>query len=275
MKNKKIILAVSSGLAIIILAAYAFPYLYLVLTSFKPSADVISIPPTFLPKEWSLENYKSIENYPYLPRTFLNSLIIAIFSTILTLIISIPAAYGISRYNTRYGQIFLIIALVARLIPYISVAVPLFLIFKRIGIVGSYPSVIIGHMTVSIPFAIWLLSSFFQGIPSEIEEAARIDGCSRLSALVKVILPIMLGGVGTTAIFSFLASWNDFLFALMLSSPITKTAPIAISEFNSQHGVMWGTMTSLATLFSLPVILISFFFQKNLIAGSTAGAVKG
>ncbi len=275
MKIKKIMLKISICLAIIILIAYVFPYLYLLLTSFKTSSDVISIPPSFFPMKWSLENYKSIGNYPYLPKTFLNSLIMAVFSTFLTLLIAIPAAYGISRYNTRYGQFFLILALIARLIPYISVAVPLFLIFKKMNLVGSYPAVIIGHMTISVPFAIWLLSSFFQGVPVEIEEAARIDGCSRLTALLKVILPIMLGGVGTTAIFSFLASWNDFLFSLMLSSPMTKTAPIAISEFNSQHGVMWGTMTSLATLFSLPVIIVSFFFQKNLIAGSTAGAVKG
>lgn len=275
MKSKNILIGLSLFLALCILIVYVFPYMYLVLTSFKTPSDVISMPPSVFPQKWSVENYKTINNYPYLPKTFFNSLLLAVCSTFLTLCLAVPAAYGITRYNTHYGQIFLMLSLVARLVPYISVAVPLFLIFKKMNLIGTYPAIIIGHMTVSLPFAIWLLSGFFEGIPAELEEAARIDGCSRFSALIKIIIPIAMGGIGTTAIFSFLASWNDFLFSLMLSTTATKTAPIAIAEFNSQHGLAWDTMTSLATLFSLPVIIVSFFMQKHIVAGSTAGAVKG
>ncbi len=275
MKRKHLLNHVWIILSVVIIAIYVFPYLYLVLTSFKTPNDVISTPPTLFPKKFSLENYLTLRNYPYLPKTFLNSLIIATLSTIFSMLIAIPAAYGITRYNTKYGQLFLVGSLFARLIPYISVAIPLFFILKRLSLIDTYPGVIIGHMTVILPFSIWLLSSFFEGIPVELEEAARIDGCTRIGAFVKVIVPVVSGGIGTTAIFGFLASWNDFLFSLMLTSTSTKTVPLAIAEFNSQHGMMWGSMTSLATLFSLPVIIVSFFFQKRLIAGATMGAVKG
>ncbi len=275
MKRKHLLNHVWIILSVVIIAIYVFPYLYLVLTSFKTPNDVISTPPTLFPKKFSLENYLTLRNYPYLPSTFLYSLIIATLSTIFSMLIAIPAAYGITRYNTKYGQLFLVGSLFARLIPYISVAIPLFFILKRLSLIDTYPGVIIGHMTVILPFSIWLLSSFFEGIPVELEEAARIDGCTRIGAFVKVIVPVVSGGIGTTAIFGFLASWNDFLFSLMLTSTSTKTVPLAIAEFNSQHGMMWGSMTSLATLFSLPVIIVSFFFQKRLIAGATMGAVKG
>ena len=275
MKNKKIINVLLATLAIGILAIYVLPYIYLLLTSFKTPDSVLSTPPTFLPTKFSLENYTVIGNYSYLPKTFANSLIIAILSTCLTMVIAIPAAYGITRYETRYGRIFQISTLVARMVPYISVAIPLFFMMKTIHLIDTYLAVVIGHMTVSLPLAIWLLTGFFDDIPAELEEAARIDGCNRLQALVWIILPIKMGGISVTAIFSFLASWNDFLFSLMLTSTSTKTAPIAIAEFNSQYGTAWGTMASLAVLFSLPVILLSFFLQKRVVAGATMGAIKG
>jgi multiple sugar transport system permease protein len=219
--------------------------------------------------------FRQIANYPGIPKTFANSLIIATLSSTLTLIIAVPAAYGITRFSTRYGRAFMVGALIARMIPYISVAVPLFFILKSIKLIDTYIGVAIGHMTISLPLAIWLLSSFFEGIPVELEEAAQVDGCRRFEAFLRVIVPISLGGIAVTAIFSFLASWNDFLYALLLTSTNAKTAPLAIAEFNSQYGTVWGTMTSVATLFSLPVIFVSFFLQRRIVAGATMGAVKG
>lgn len=275
MKTKKIVLFLLAGLAILILAVYVFPYVYLLLTSFKSPETVLSTPPTFLPVKFSLENYAMIGNYSYLPKTFANSLIIAILSTCLTLLIAIPAAYGISRYDTRYGRMFQISTLVARMVPYISIAIPLFFMMKSLHLIDTYIAVIIGHMTISLPLAIWLLTGFFEDIQPELEEAARIDGCNRFQALLLIFIPIKMGGIAVTAIFSFLASWNDFLFSLLLTSTNTKTAPLAIAEFNSQYGIAWGTMASLAIVFSLPVIVLSFFLQKRVVAGATMGAIKG
>jgi len=274
-RKRRIELLVLMILALIILSLYVFPYLYMVLTSFKTPNEVLSIPPALFPKQFSIDNYTQLSTYKYLLKTFFNSFIIAVIATFGTLLIAIPAAYGITRYNARYGRIFLGVALVTRMVPYISVALSLFFLMKNLKLVGTYLAVALGHMTVSMPLAIWLLASFFEGIPSELEEAARVDGCSRFGALLKVIIPISLGGIAVTAIFSFLASWNDFLFSLLLTSTNTKTVPLAIAEFNSQYGTVWGIMTSLATIYSLPVIFVSFFLQKKIVAGATMGAVKG
>ena len=259
----------------VILLIYVFPYVYLVLTSLKPPNDVLSVPPTFLPAPFSLQNYFRIGDFPQIPKTFLNSALIAFISTTATLLLATPAAYAVTRYSTRTARVFLVFALGARMIPYISIAIPFFFIMKTLGLTDTYLAVALGHMTISLPLAIWLMASFMEGIPLELEEAARMDGCTRFGAFGRVILPIAVGGIAVTAIFSFLASWNDLLFALLLTSVNAKTAPLAIAEFNSQFGVDWGTMTALGTLFSLPVILVSLILQRRIIAGATAGAVKG
>jgi multiple sugar transport system permease protein len=134
---------------------------------------------------------------------------------------------------------------------------------------------VLAHTTVSLPLAVWLMAAFFEPVPPALEEAARIDGCSRFGALRRVIVPVVSGGIAVTAIFSFLASWNEFLFALMLTSVDAKTVPLAISGFNGQYGLEWGAMSALATLFSMPVVLLTLVLQKRIIAGLTFGAVKG
>lgn len=259
----------------IILILYALPYIYLVLTSFKAPTDVLSIPPTLIPERFSLENYLKIGKLPSIPGNLANSLITALLSTGLTLLLATPAAYAVSRYGTKLGQVFLIVALATRMIPYVSIAIPLFFIMKNLHLMDTQLALAIGHMTISMPLAVWLLASFFEGVPRELEESAQVDGCSRLGALIRVIIPISWGGISVAAIFSFLASWNDLLFALFLTSVNAKTTPLAIAELNTQFGVEWGTMTALATLFSLPVIVVTFFLQRRIVAGATLGAVKG
>ena len=136
-------------------------------------------------------------------------------------------------------------------------------------------SVALAHVTISLPLAIWLLASFMESVPSELEDAARVDGCSRLTALLRVIVPVTAGGIVVTAIFCFLASWNEFLFALLLTSVKARTAPIVIAGLKTQYGLNWGPMTAVATLYSLPVIVFSLFMQRRIVAGMTMGAVKG
>ncbi|MDQ6693628.1 MAG: carbohydrate ABC transporter permease [Chloroflexota bacterium] len=259
----------------IILILYALPYIYLVLTSFKRPTDVLSIPPTLFPERFSFENYLKIGTLPSIPGNLANSLVTALLSTSLTLLLATPAAYAVSRYGTKVGRIFLIVALATCMVPYVSIAIPLFFMMKSLHLMDTQLALAIGHMTISMPLAVWLLASFFEGVPSELEEAAQVDGCSRLGALLKVIIPISWGGISVAAIFSFLASWNDLLFALFLTSVNAKTTPLAIADLNTQFGVEWGTMTALATLFSLPVIIVTFFLQRRIVAGATLGAVKG
>ncbi len=262
-------------LVALILVVYVFPYLYLVLTSFKPPEDSVTVPPTLLPRQWSLENYQRIGNYPAIPKSFINSIIIALGSTTLALTLAVPAAYSMTRYRTNVSRIFMIITLITRMIPYVSIAIPFFTLMRRFNLTDTHIAVALAHTTINLPLAIWLLASFFEGVPHELEEAARVDGASRLGALLRVIIPVVMGGIAVTAIFSFLASWNEFLFSLLLTSVDAKTAPIAIAEFKTQYAVEWGTMTALATLYSFPVILFSLLAQKRIVAGMTLGAVKG
>ncbi|MEJ5312511.1 MAG: carbohydrate ABC transporter permease [Anaerolineae bacterium] len=262
-------------LVALILIVYVFPYLYLVLTSFKPPEDSVTVPPTLFPKRWSLENYQRIGDYPAIPKSFVNSIVIALGSMSLALILGVPAAYSITRYRTRVSRIFMIITLITRMIPYVSVAIPFFILMRRFSLTDTHIAVALAHTTINLPLTIWLLASFFEGVPHELEEAARVDGASRIGALLRVIIPVVKGGIAVTAIFGFLASWNEFLFSLLLTSVNAKTAPIAIAEFKTQYAVEWGTMTALATLYSFPVLLFSLLAQKRIVAGMTLGAIKG
>lgn len=267
--------AILYALVAIILTVFVFPYGFLVSTSIKPPVDALSIPPTLLPQRISFENYTIIGQYPVVQRSFGNSAIIALLSTVISIGLAIPAAYAIARFATWAGKLFLIAALVTRLIPPVSVGIPLFAIMRSLGLIDTHLGVALAHSTISVPLAIWLLASFMESIPRALEEAARVDGCSRFGALFRIIIPVAAGGIAVTAIFVFLASWNEFLFSLLLSSTGVKTAPIAIAEFKSQYGIQWGTMTSLSVLYSFPVIIFSLLMQKRILAGMTMGAVKG
>lgn len=258
-----------------ILLLYIFPYAYLMLTSIKPASEAIAIPPTIFPSRLSLENYSNITNYPSVQYSFLNSFIIAVISTTLAIVLAVPAAYAVARFGSWPGRAFLVVALIARMIPPVSVAIPFFALMRTLGLVDTHIGVALAHTTISLPLSIWLLTGFFEGIPNQLEEAARVDGASRFGAFFRVIVPVVVGGIAVTAIFAFLASWNDFLFSLLLTSTQVKTAPLAIAEFKSQYGIQWGTMTSLGILYSLPVIIFSLFMQRRIVSGMTMGAVKG
>ncbi len=254
---------------------WVLPYLHLIFTSLKPPADAIGIPPTFIPNEFTLENYERILDEPGMGRAFLNSGLVAIFSTLLTLVLAVPAAYGVTFFKLRLGRVFLVFALITRMVPSVSIAVPLFSMMKDLDLLDTRTGLVLAHSTVSLPLAVWLMAAFFEPVPASLEEAARVDGCTRFGALRRIILPVVSGGIAVTAIFAFLASWNEFLFALMLTSIDAKTVPLAISEFNGQYGLEWGAMTALATLYSVPVVIFTLALQKRIIAGLTFGAVKG
>lgn len=263
------------ALMLFVLLLYLSPYAYLLLTSLKPPADAIAIPPRIIPEEFSLDSYIGLSQNPGVPRAFLNSAIIGVLSTVLALGLALPAAWAVVRHGSRPGRLFLLVALVTRMVPYIAIAIPLFALMRTFQLIDSWFAVALAHTTISLPLAIWLLAGFLEAIPPELEDAARVDGCSRLGALLRVIIPVAAGGILVTAIFCFLASWNEFLYALLLTSVKAKTAPIVIAEFKTQYGLDWGPMTAIGTLYSLPVILFSLFMQRRIVAGMTMGAVKG
>jgi multiple sugar transport system permease protein len=263
------------GALILALVLYGFPFLYLLLTSFKTPLETIAVPPTVLPSTWTLENYASAFAREGVLASFINSVVTAVISTLLSLVLAVPAAYAVTRFRTRLGRVFILIALVTRMVPAIVVGVPLIPLFRDLGISDTSFALAIAHTTISLPLSIWLMSSFFEAVPEELEEAAKIDGTGRLGALWRVVIPVVAGGLAVTAIFAFLASWNEFLFALLLTAVRAQTTPIVIANFQTQFGLDWGAMTALAAVYSVPVILLTLLLQRHIVAGLTLGAVKG
>ena len=260
---------------IAVVVLYGFPFLYMLFTSFKTPMETISVPPKLLPSVWTVDNYISALTRDGVVASFINSIITAVLSTVISLVLAIPAAYAVTRFRTRTGRIFIVLALVARMVPPIVIGVPMISIFRDLGISDTSLALAIAHTTISLPLSIWLMSSFFEAVPGELEEAAKIDGNSRLGALWRVVIPVTAGGVAVTAIFAFLASWNEFLFALLLTAVRSQTTPIVIANFQTQFGLDWGSMTALAVVYSIPVILLTLLLQRHIVAGLTLGAVKG
>jgi len=259
----------------VVLVLYGFPFIYLLLTSFKTPLDAIAVPPSVLPSQWTLENYVTALAKDGVVPALINSVVTAVLSTVLSLVLAVPAAYAITRYRTPSGRVFVLAALVTRMIPTIAVGAPLIETMRTLGLSDTSFGLAIAHTTISLPLSIWLMSSFFESVPDELEEAAKVDGASRLGALWRVVLPVVSGGLAVTAIFAFLASWNEFLFSLLLTSVRAQTTPIVIANFQTQFGLDWGAMTALAAVYSIPVILLTLFLQRHIVAGLTLGAVKG
>ncbi len=259
----------------VILVLYGFPFLYLLLTSFKTPLDAIAVPPSVFPSQWTLENYVTALAKDGVVPSLINSGVTALISTVLSLVLAVPAAYAITRYRTPSGRVFVLAALVTRMVPTIAVGAPLVETMRTLGLTDTSFGLAIAHTTISLPLSIWLMASFFESVPDELEEAAKVDGASRLGALWLVVLPVVSGGLAVTAIFAFLASWNEFLFSLLLTSVRAQTTPIVIANFQTQFGLDWGAMTALAAVYSIPVILLTLALQRHIVAGLTLGAVKG
>lgn len=259
----------------VVLVLYGFPFIYLLLTSFKTPLDAIAGPASVLPSQWTLENYVTALAKDGVAPAIINSVVTAVLSTVFSLVLAVPAAYAITRYRTPSGRVFVLAALVTRMVPTIAVGVPLVETMRTLGLSDTSLGLAIAHTTISLPLSIWLMSSFFESVPDELEEAAKVDGASRLGALWRVVLPVVSGGLAVTAIFAFLASWNEFLFSLLLTSVRAQTTPIVIANFQTQFGLDWGGMTALAAVYSIPVILLTLALQRHIVAGLTLGAVKG
>ncbi|MFC9689200.1 carbohydrate ABC transporter permease [Kribbella sp. NPDC056951] len=257
------------------LVLYGFPFVYLLLTSFKTPLDAIAVPPHVLPSQWTLDNYVAALSKEGVVPALINSVATAVLSTAFSLALGVPAAYAITRYRTPSGRVFVVAALVTRMVPTIAVGAPLVETMRRLGISDTTIGLAIAHTTISLPLSIWLMSSFFEAVPVELEEAAKVDGSDRIQALRHVVLPVVSGGLAVTAIFAFLASWNEFLFALLLTSVRAQTTPIVIANFQTQFGLDWGGMTALSAVYSVPVILLTLALQRHIVAGLTLGAVKG
>ena len=257
-------------LVAVIIIPFLFPFFWMMISSVKTQADITRVPPVwnFTPTS---THYKSVFEQHDFGQYIFNSGIIAVGSTIFSLILGLPAAYSIARF--KQNKLALAI-LVARIIPGITFLIPWFMLFSRLRMVDTYTSMILAHMLVGLPFIIWVMTPFFEGLPVELEQAAMIDGASRQGAFFGVLLPLTGPGVITSSILSFVFSWNNFMFGVVLTGARTKTLPVAVFNFMAYSEINWGGLMAAAVVITLPVIVIALVAQKYIIQGLTAGAVK-
>ena len=282
----------------VISLVYFLPVLIIIVTSFKLQTEALAVPPKFFPSTFfglipgrltfspTLENYTSVFSRAFteggalqdtgFDRYFFNSMFIASSSVLLALVIGTLAAYGFSRYPLKGNDTYLFIILTTRMLPAIVVIIPIILMFRIAGLSGSYVGIILLYTAFNLPFTIWMMKSFFDELSLDVEDAARIDGSSEVRVFLKICLPQVLAGLAATFVFGLILTWNEFLFALLLTGVDTRTVPVAMNQAvaGGGIGVLWGLLAAIETLFLIPVFLVTFFLQNHLLRGVTFGTVK-
>jgi len=263
------------ALGVVLLAVWTVPILWGLLTSFKNEKEVLAYPPRVLFTP-TLDNYREVLFGPTnIVPNLTTSLIVALGTTLLTVAIAVPAAYAFARLRLRGKRALGFYVLATQLVPPIGLIIPYFLILNRIGWMDSYRGLILIYLTFSLPFAIWLLVSYFEDIPREMEEAALLDRASRLQALWHVVLPQARGAIAVAVIFVFLNAWNEFLFAVVLGGARVKTVTVSMYNYINTEQTQWAQLAAAALIAMLPVIVLGLAAQKHIVHGLTAGAVKG
>jgi multiple sugar transport system permease protein len=277
---------------------YFLPVLFIIFTAIKPQALALAVPPTLSPTSLfglipdqyvftpTLENFGSVFSRSMTPggapeptgfdRYFFNSIVIASVSVLLALVIGTLAAFGFSRYPLKGNDTYLFIILTTRMLPAIVVIIPVILMFRAVGLSGSYTGIILLYTAFNLAFTIWMMKSFFDELSLDVEDAARIDGSSDSKVFFKICLPQVIAGLAATFVFGLILTWNEFLFALLLSGPDTRTVPVAMNQAVSSggRGTDWTLLAAIETLFLIPVFLVTFFLQNHLLRGVTFGTVK-
>ncbi len=251
------------------------PFFWIVTTSLKGNEDFFAYPPVWVPSEPSLSHYVALFTRSSGGRYFANSMVISTLSMLAALAVSLPTAYAIARW--RFGGGFLSTFLLAlRMLPAIALIIPIYIMYKLFGLTNSYLGLVILYTVVYIPFAVWLLVGFLRDFPIEIEEAAMIDGCSRLRALAQVVVPIIAPGLAVVALFAFIATWNEFLFAIVLTGIETKTMMVLVTSFTTGGtDAFYGEASASVVLGVLPAFAIAFMLQRYLVKGLALGGTKG
>jgi multiple sugar transport system permease protein len=253
-----------------------FPFYWILNTSFKTVQDSVRVPIHYYPHTFTLKNYADVWNLTPFPYYFRNSLIVSILTGLLTVFCSIFAAYSLSRFRFRGKNVVLSSFLITQMIPALTMIVPLFVIFNTLGLIDTLTSLIIPYTVTSIPFCTMMLVGFFKQVPSALEDAAAIDGCNRLHALFRVIIPVMATGIVAAFVFAFIGAWNELFFSIMfINSNKLKTIPAGISLFIQKVDINWVMLAAGAMISVLPVIVLFFMIQKYLIQGLSMGSVKG
>ncbi len=263
------------GLALILFIAL-FPLFWMLITSGKSMTELLKIPVTLWPEKFSFASYYEVWIQKPFPKYIINSLKISIVATILGMLVSSMAAYGFAKFRFPLKRVILMFVLVAQMFPSTSIIIPLFSTYRSYGLYDTHVGLMLLYTTISLAFSIWMMYGYFRGVPKELEEAARIDGCGPFKIFTKVILPISKPGIAAVGVYSFMCAWNEYLYSLiLLTSEDRYTISIGLSRFITEFGTYWNQMGAASIIVTIPTLIIFLLLGKNLIEGLTAGAVKG
>jgi len=259
---------------VLLMLVVVVPVLWFILVSFQaPTRSLSQAPLENL--RFTLVNYVNVFSRLRYLRYFANSLIITVVATLVTLIIGSLASYSFSRMRNKVTENLSFWILSTRMLPPIAVIIPIYLLMSSLGLLDTFLGMVIIYMTISIPYSVWMLKSFFDELPRELDEAARVDGCSKLRIIGRIVVPIAVPGIVSTGIFNFITLWSEFLFALILTSVGTKTLPVAIAAFITDKGIEWTNMAASGSVMIVPLAVMFYLIQRFLIRGLTFGVLKG
>lgn len=275
-KTKRRIARVLLVLALLVGAGYAgLPVLWMLSNSFKPNPDIFEYPPSLIPRNFTWDAYVSVLTDPVKLRFFANSYFVSLAVTLLTLFVAVLAAFVLSRYEFPFKRILNMLIVSVQAVPPITLLIPYFGLIIFLGLFDSYPGLILTYMVFTLPYAIIMMTGYFNTLPRELDEAVKVDGGSPWTALWRVLVPISVPGLVSVGIYTFMIAWNEYLFALTLTKSVEmRTVPIGIQLLMGQHSYEWNQMMSMSILGCIPVLLLFLFFQRYFIGGMTAGAVK-
>ncbi|MYW89762.1 carbohydrate ABC transporter permease [Amycolatopsis rubida] len=255
---------------------FLFPTYWMFTTSLKTPGDVLSPKYDLIPTSATLSNFASALTKPGFVTYLTNSLIVTLGAVLAALVVGVLAAIPLARFRFRGRKGFLLLILVAQLAPLSALFIPMYLLMRDIGLLNTLPSLLLVYFATSLPFTVWMLYGFVNGIPYDLEEAAMIDGCSRVGAFRRVTLPLLGPGLVTTSVFSFITAWNEFLFALVFMRDQSKqTLPVWLSSFKTAFSIDWGGVMAASVIYAIPAVIFFLIVQRKLVSGMTAGAVKG
>ncbi|WP_166867711.1 carbohydrate ABC transporter permease [Salinibacterium sp. ZJ70] len=256
---------------LVVALSFLAPVVWMLLASFKTNVDIYNSEAAFVFTP-TLKNYDTVFQQADYIQYIWNSFFVAAVATALSLVLAVPAAYSMSRFVMKKSAV---LVLLARVIPGVSLLVPWYFVFANMRIVGTYTPLVLSHMFVSLPLILYIMMSFFDSLPEELEEQAQVDGLTPIGAFWRITLPLSVPGIATASILSFIFSWNNFMFALVLSGASTKTLPVAIFDFVGYASIDWGGLMAAAVVVTIPIMIIALFTQKYIVSGLTAGATKG
>jgi multiple sugar transport system permease protein len=252
---------------------WLFPVYWIVLTSLKPLAEINSAIPSFVFKP-TLENYRDLFGQFEFSAILFNSIVVTVVTCFVVIVLGVMAAYALARMKVPGEKHISLWILSLRFLPPIAVAIPFYIQWQDLQLLDTYPGLILVYVAFNLPFAIWLLRGFLADVPIELEEAALLDGLTRLQILRRVVVPVILPGLASTSIFVFVFTWNEYLMALMLTSVQTVTAPVAISKFVMPYTILWGDLSAAVVIQLVPMLAVVFLLQRHIVRGMTLGAVK-